>query len=70
MHIHVAVQFMHTYMEWNIDLGSRSLRPLNSYRQTPCSRQTFQLLILNDYLYQLQLWAYDDVHVAIPHNVN
>ena len=47
---HVAVQFTHTYMEKNIDLGSRSLRPLNSYRQTPCYRQTFQLLILNDYL--------------------
>ena len=47
---HVAVQFTHTYMEWNIDSGSHSLRPLDSYRQTPCYRQTFQILILNDYL--------------------
>ena len=46
---HVAVQFTQTFMEWNVDLGSRSLRPLNSYRQTSCYRQTFQILILNDY---------------------
>ena len=60
---HVAVQFTHTYMEWNIDLGLRSLRPLNAYRQTIPTPYSEWLLI------QLQLWAYDDVHVAIPHNV-
>ena len=66
---HVAVQFTHTYMEWNIDLGSRSLRPLNSYRQTPCYRQTIPTPYSEWLLIELQLWAYDDVHVAIPHNV-
>ena len=56
-------------MEWNIDLGSRSLRPLNAYRQTPRYRQTIPTPYSEWLLIQLQLWAYDDVHVAIPHNL-
>ena len=52
-------------MEWNIASGSRSLRPLNSYRQTPCYRQTIPNSYSEWQLIQSQLWAYGDAPVVL-----